>query len=100
MTTMAEYITMAQDQRKKMRDLGRRGGRACVKRHGRHHMAAIGARGFATTLAKHWQGDKPGMVAWLHERAAVSVADTLATMECRRQIASGAAVACVEIPCY
>lgn len=36
-----------------MRELGRRGGRATVARHGAEHMSRIGKAGFAATLAIH-----------------------------------------------
>lgn len=93
-------IDKAHEQQRRMRAIGRKGGRATARRHGSAHMAAIGRKGFITTLARHWQGDKPAMVAWLHRLAAVALADALADLELARQLAAGADVACCEIPVY
>ena len=44
---------------------GRRGGLATVARHGREHMAKIGARGFARTVERHWGGDRKRFLEYL-----------------------------------
>lgn len=44
---------------------GRKGGRATVERHGRGHMSTIGARGFWTTVRRHWGGDARAFVNYL-----------------------------------
>jgi len=61
---------MAKRRRKKLSkaEAGRIGGRATKKRHGIAHYRAAGRKGFMTTLARHWQGDKPGYLRWLRER--------------------------------
>jgi general stress protein YciG len=38
--------------------MGRRGGLATVKAHGREHMRAIGRRGFQATTDRHYGGDR------------------------------------------
>lgn len=45
---------MTPDERTQhMRELGRRGGRATVARHGTNHMAQIGRKGFQVTKERH-----------------------------------------------
>ncbi len=53
--------------REQMQELGRRGGRATVERHGREHMAAIGRKGFAVMVDRHWGGDRKAAVRRLVE---------------------------------
>ncbi len=61
-------------------------------------MQAIGARGFATLVARHFAGDKPAAVAWLHAHAAESLIDRLVSEELDRQIEGGATCVAEEIP--
>lgn len=82
------------------REAGRKGGMATVRKHGRAHMATIGAKGFLATCARHWQGDRRGFARWLHARAALAVADALADVALAAQLDRGQAVACVEVPAY
>ncbi len=98
MSIPEDLMGKAREASRKMRDLGRKGGRATVKRHGKHYMAEIGRKGFMVTCARHWQGDKRGFVEWLHDRAYVATFEALASAELGRQIEAGAAVACVELP--
>lgn len=78
--------------------MGAEGGRETFRRHGRKHMQAIGARGFATLVARHFAGDKPAAVAWLHARAAESLIDRLVAEKLDRQIEGGATCVAEEIP--
>ena len=55
--------------------MGRKGGLATFQRHGRDHMARIGANGFAATVRKHWNGDRAAYVAHLRERGLLATAD-------------------------
>jgi hypothetical protein len=57
---------------------GRKGGLSCVRKHGRRHMGAIGARGFHATVARHWQGDRKGDVAWLRAHARFALVEAAA----------------------
>lgn len=46
-------------------EAGRKGGRMTKKRHGVQHYRTIGKKGFMTTVARHWQGDKAGYIRYL-----------------------------------
>jgi general stress protein YciG len=70
---------------------GRQGGRSCFRRHGRRHMAEIGAKGFEATVARHWQGDRQSYAAWLREHARFAMVEAAAEV----LLASGSA--CVEL---
>jgi hypothetical protein len=70
---------------------GRQGGRRCRELHGREHMRTIGARGFDATVARHWQGDRAGYVAWLRQNARFAVVEAAA------EILLDAGVSCVEL---
>jgi hypothetical protein len=78
--------------------MGAEGGRATFQRHGRKYMQAIGAKGFATLVARHFAGDKPAAIAWLHAHAAESLIDRLVSEKLDRQIADGATCVVEEIP--
>ena len=78
--------------------MGADGGRATFKKHGREHMQEIGARGFATLVARHFAGDKEAAVAWLHAHAAESLIDRLVSEKLDRQIAEGATCVAEELP--
>jgi hypothetical protein len=78
--------------------MGAEGGRETFRRHGRKHMQAIGARGFATLVARRFAGDKPAAVAWLHAHAAESLIDRLVSEKLDRQIEAGATCVAEEIP--
>ena len=39
------------------RAMGQRGGQRTYAKHGPDHMARIGARGFWTTVIRHWEGN-------------------------------------------
>jgi general stress protein YciG len=55
--------------------MGRKGGQATMARHGRAHMARIGARGFAATVRKHYGGDRQRYLEVLRERGLLAAAD-------------------------
>jgi hypothetical protein len=73
---------------------GSKGGKTTADRYGPKYMAEIGARGFATTVARHWQGDRAAYRDYLglrrHERQLESLVD--------RELARSEKVACVEMP--
>src|SRR5438270_1019044 len=81
-----------------MRERGRLGGLATLARYGRRHMAEIGKRGFETTVARHWQGDRLAYRDFLHARNWNMLSDALAGQELARQIAAGATIASIELP--
>jgi hypothetical protein len=72
--------------------------RATFLKHGRKHMQAIGANGFATLVARHFAGDQPAVVAWLHAHAAESLIHRLVAEKLDRQIEAGATCVAEEIP--
>ncbi len=61
-------------------------------------MQAIGAKGFATLVARHFAGDKQSAVAWLHAHAAESLIDRMVSEKLDRQIEGGATCVAEEIP--
>jgi hypothetical protein len=71
---------------------GARGRRATARRYGRAYMAEIAARGFESTVARHWQGDRKGYVAWLREHARFAIVEAAAAV-----LLSAGAVSCVEL---
>jgi hypothetical protein len=79
-------------------EAGRLGGKATVARHGRRHMSQIGKRGFETTVARHWQGDRATYREWLLARAWNVVIDALTDAKIDAALAAGATTVCVEIP--
>jgi hypothetical protein len=61
-------------------------------------MRAIGKRGFTTTLARWWFGDKEGFLRWLGLHQHAAMVERAANQELARQHAAGAVVASVELP--
>jgi phage tail sheath gpL-like len=57
------------------RAYGRNGGLTTVARHGRAHMAKIGAQGFAATVAKHYGGDRQRYLQVLQRRGLLALCD-------------------------
>ena len=49
------------------KEAGAIGGKVTFIRYGRPHMQAIGRRGFAATVERHWSGDRQAFVRRLHE---------------------------------
>jgi hypothetical protein len=78
--------------------MGAEGGRATFQKHGRKHMQEIGAKGFASLVARRFGGDKEAAVAWLHAHASESEIDRLVSEKQRKQIAEGAACVAEEVP--
>ena len=48
-------------------EIGRRGGKATVERHGAEHMAELGKKGFAATTTRHFGGSREAHLAWLEQ---------------------------------
>jgi hypothetical protein len=84
--------------KRRAKALGRKGGRATARKHGNSYMREIGRKGFLATLARHWQGDRAGMLRWLHSRAHFAIVEALAALDLAAQIEAGATCACTEIP--
>jgi hypothetical protein len=78
--------------------MGADGGRATFQKHGRKHTQEIGAKGFASLVARRFGGDKASAVAWLHAHAAESLLHRLVSEELERQIDEGATCAVEELP--
>jgi hypothetical protein len=77
---------------------GSKGGRATFERYGRKPMQEIGARGFATTVARHWQGDRKGCRDYLGFRRHEAHIEAFVDRELARRLENGEEVACVEMP--
>jgi hypothetical protein len=75
-----------------------RGGKSTVERHGVEHMKAIGSKGFAATVARHWQGDKQGYLQHLRAQAWEKGVGGFVDRLLKEQLDSGKEVACVELP--
>ena len=52
---------------------GKKGGQMTVQRHGAQHMAAIGKKGFAATVAKHWRGERVRYLRFLQTKGLVAI---------------------------
>jgi hypothetical protein len=78
--------------------MGAEGGRETFRRHGRKHMQEIGAKGFATLVARHFAGDKQAAIAWLHAHASESEIARLVAERQEQQIADGATCVAEELP--
>lgn len=52
------------------RQLGSKGGRATVEKHGRGHMSKIGKQGFQATTDKYFQGQRAYHLSWLRRAGA------------------------------
>jgi hypothetical protein len=77
---------------------GSKGGRTTFERYGPRHMAEIGARGFAATVARHWQGDRQGCLDWLRARAHEKRIDAFVDRELQRRLDNGGKTVCEELP--
>jgi hypothetical protein len=53
---------MARFTTENARAMGQRGGQRTYAKHGPDHMARIGARGFWTTVIRHWEGNPRAFV--------------------------------------
>src|SRR5262249_39649327 len=77
---------------------GARGGKQTLAKYGRGYMAEIGARGFAATVARHWQGDKASYLRFLRDRANELNMGGFVERELNRRLADGEALASMELP--
>jgi general stress protein YciG len=77
---------------------GAKGGKATFDRYGRKHMQEIGGKGFAATVAAHWQGDRKAYHDYLAARQWNRLADSFADRELQRRLDAGEQVACIELP--
>jgi hypothetical protein len=78
--------------------MGAEGGRATFQKHGSKPMQEIGAKGFASLVARRFGGDREAAVAWLHAHAAESLIDRLVAEKLDKQIEEGATCVAEEIP--
>ncbi len=51
------------------------GGQATLKRHGRNHFVQAGKAGFASTVARHWKGDRKAYLAFLKDKGLLIACD-------------------------
>jgi hypothetical protein len=75
-------------------ECGRLGGLATLRGHGTRHTWAIGRNGFNAPVARHWQGDRAGFMAWLREHA------RFALVEAAAEVLLDAGETCVELDGY
>ena len=61
-------------------------------------MAEIGARGFETTVNRHWGGDRASYLKYLRERANESVLEGFVDRELARRLDQGQEMVCMELP--
>lgn len=80
------------------REAASRGGKTTVERHGKPHMAEIGKAGFATTVARHWGGDKAAYLEHQRQRANQAVLDGLIDADHRAKLDAGAEITSTELP--
>ncbi len=77
---------------------GSKGGRTTFERYGSKHLADIGKRGFETTVARHWAGDRQGFTDWLRAKAHESRIESFVDRELIRRMEQGEKTVCEEIP--
>jgi hypothetical protein len=77
---------------------GSKGGQATFERYGARHMAEIGAKGFATTVARHWQGDRRAYRDYLGLKRHEAQIESFVDRELRRRLENGAQIASMELP--
>jgi hypothetical protein len=70
---------------------GRKGGQSTLARYGKRHLSQIGARGFASTVNRHWAGDRKGFMSWLRERG------RFFAVEAAAEVLLAAGGSCVEL---
>lgn len=71
---------------------------ATVAKYGRQHMKSIARRGFMATVARHWQGDARGYLAYLHQRGWHGTLEIAAERKISADLTNGATIVCVELP--
>jgi hypothetical protein len=77
---------------------GSKEGRTTVERHGVQHMREIGAKGFAATVARHWQGDRAAYRDYLGLRRHEQQIESFVDREMTRRLENGERTVCVEMP--
>jgi hypothetical protein len=77
---------------------GSKGGRRTFERHGSKHMAEIDKRGFETTVARHWQGDRAAYRDYLGLRRHEQQLEPFVDRELARRLQNGEQTACMELP--
>jgi hypothetical protein len=77
---------------------GRKGGRTTYERYGSKHMAEIGAKGFATTVARHWQGDRQAYRDYLGLKRHEAQIESFVDRELQRRLENGEQIASMELP--
>lgn len=78
---------------------GSKGGRTTFGRYGRKHMQEFGPKGFATTVARHWRGDRQAYRDYLGLRRHEAQMESFVDRELARRLEAGEKAACVEMPC-
>ena len=61
-------------------------------------MAAIGARGFETTVNRHFGGDRASYVKYLHDRAHETLVEGFVDRVMQERLDKGEQTVCVELP--
>jgi hypothetical protein len=79
---------------------GAAGGRATVKKHGKAHMAAIGAKSFAATVARHYAGDREEYLRAQRAKAAEYGVSGFVDRLLREELAEGKRIASRELPVF
>lgn len=80
------------------RDGPSKGGKTTVERHGREHMREIGAKGFAATVARHYQGDKDSYLKHLRRRSWEHGVGGFIDKLLKEELDNGKTIACREMP--
>lgn len=77
---------------------GSKGGRTTAERYGPKYMAEFGAKGFATTVARHWQGDRKAYRDYLGLRRHEAQLDSFVDRELQRRLDQGEKIVSMELP--
>lgn len=77
---------------------GSAGGRETFRRYGSKHMAEIGKKGFAATVARHWQGDRAAYRNYLGLRKHEAQIESFVDRELTRRLENGEKIVCEELP--
>jgi hypothetical protein len=80
------------------RAAGSKGGRTTVERHDIQHMREIGKRGFETTVACHWQGDRAAYRDYLGLRRHEQQIESFVDRELDRRLQAEEKFVCMELP--
>jgi hypothetical protein len=77
---------------------GSKGGKQTVAKHGREHMAEIGAIGFAATVNRHYGGDAAEYLRVQRRRAAEHGVAGFVDRLMKERLDQGEQTVCVELP--